>query len=123
MKQECTVIYNGGCPICSREIDVYRSRASDDLGFEDLNDTDLERFGLTADAAARRLYAVRDGELLAGVDAFLVLWRSTPGFRGLARFVGLPGVRQAAGFVYEGVLAPLLYAMHKRRQARATRGA
>lgn len=126
MSEKCTVIYNGSCPICSREIHMYRDRVAASggaLGFADLNEVDLAAYGLTPDMAARRLYVMRGGELISGVDAFLHLWRETPGFGGLARVVGLPGIRQVAGAVYEGVLAPVLFAMHKRRQARGTRGA
>jgi predicted DCC family thiol-disulfide oxidoreductase YuxK len=121
MTKTCTVIYNGSCPICSREIDMYVGRVrafGGSLKFADLNETDLAAFGLTSDQAARRLYVVQDGELLAGVDAFVVLWRETPGFAWLARLVALPGVRQVAGIVYEGALAPILFSMHKRRQSR-----
>lgn len=120
MSDKPTVIYNGDCPICSREIGIYRARigAVGDLRFVDLNDVDLAALGLTRDDAARRLHVVEDGRLLSGVDAFLALWRATPGFGWLARVVGLPGVRQAAGAVYDGVLAPALFAMHRRREAR-----
>ena len=93
------------------------------LGFADLNGVDLADFGLSEDQAARRLYVVRDGELIAGVDAFLILWRQTPGFSWLARLVGLPGVRQLAHAIYEGVVAPVLFRLHKRRQARRLHGA
>ncbi|MBT8413980.1 MAG: DUF393 domain-containing protein [Boseongicola sp.] len=126
MTKDSTVIYNGSCPICSREIEMYRGRVEDaggDLGFVDLNAADLAAFGLTPDEAARRLYVVRGGELIAGVDAFVILWRETPGFAWLARLVGLPVVRQVAYGVYEWVLAPLLFRMHKRRQARRISGA
>jgi predicted DCC family thiol-disulfide oxidoreductase YuxK len=110
-----TVIYNGACPVCSREIGVYRARAEGPVRFLDLNDADMTVFGLTRDDAARRLHVVEDGRLLAGVDAFRVLWRATPGFRWLAVLVGLPGVRQVGGAVYERVLAPALYRRHLRR--------
>lgn len=126
MSEECTVIYNGSCPICSREIHMYRDRvvaSGGALGFADLNEVDLAAYGLTRDMAARRLYVLRGGELISGVDAFLHLWRETPGFGGLARVVGWPGIRQVAGVVYEGVLAPVLFAMHKRREVRRARGA
>ena len=126
MSKKSTVIYNGDCPICSREIDVYRdhvTKAGGSLGFVDLNRVDLGAFGLTAADAARRLYVVRGHELLSGVDAFLLLWRETPGFQWLARGAGLPGVRQIAGLVYEWVLAPVLFALHNRRQAGPARGA
>jgi predicted DCC family thiol-disulfide oxidoreductase YuxK len=110
-----TVIYNGECPVCSREIGVYRARAEGPVRFVDLNACDLDRFGLTPDDAARRLHVVEDGKLLAGVAAFVALWRATPGFRWLAAVVGLPGVRQVAGVVYERILAPALYRQHLRR--------
>jgi predicted DCC family thiol-disulfide oxidoreductase YuxK len=113
--KDTTVIYNGACPVCSREIGVYRARAEGPVSFVDLNDADLGVFGLTRDDAARRLHVVEDGRLLAGVDAFRALWRATPGFRWLAAVVGLPGVRQVAGTIYERVLAPMLYRRHLRR--------
>ncbi|MBT8459660.1 MAG: DUF393 domain-containing protein [Boseongicola sp.] len=126
MKHKSTVIFNGDCPICSREIEMYRGRVEamdGTLGFVDLNAANLQAYGLSADQAARRLYVMRDGEMLAGVEAFLVLWRETPGFAWLARLVGLPVVRHVAHVVYEWGLAPLLFRMHKRRQARGVSGA
>jgi predicted DCC family thiol-disulfide oxidoreductase YuxK len=117
--KDTTVIYNGACPVCSREIGVYRARAEGPVAFVDLNAADLSCFGLTPDEAARRLHVVEDGRLLAGVDAFRALWRATPGFRWLATVAGWPGVRQVAGVVYDRVLAPALYRRHVRRMRRA----
>jgi predicted DCC family thiol-disulfide oxidoreductase YuxK len=116
--KDTTVIYNGACPVCSREIGLYRARAEGAVAFVDLNDADLSVFGLTRDEAARRLHVVEDGRLLSGVDAFRALWRATPGFRWLARLAGLPGVRQIAGAVYDRLLAPALYRRHLNRLRR-----
>jgi predicted DCC family thiol-disulfide oxidoreductase YuxK len=113
--KDTTVIYNGDCPVCTREIAVYRARAQGPVRFLDLNACDLGRFGLTPDQAARRLHVVEDGRLLAGVDAFRALWRATPGFGWLATLTGFPGVRHLTGAVYERVLAPALYRRHLRR--------
>ena len=118
--KDTTVIYNGECPVCSREIGLYRARAEGEVSFVDLNDADLAVFGLTRDEAARRLHVVEDGRLLGGVDAFRALWRATPGFRWLARLAGLPGVRQVSGAVYERLLAPALYRRHLNRLRRRT---
>jgi len=41
-----------------------------------------------------------------------------PNFRWLARVTGWPVVGAASGFVYDRILAPLLFAAHKRRIAR-----
>jgi len=116
------VIYNGTCPICTREIAIYRARQEKSdlpMGFVDLAEADLASVGLDADSAARRLHIVHRGEVISGVDAFVMLWRGTPGFGWAARIAGLPGVRQLTAVVYDYVLAPTLYAMHRRRQRRA----
>ena len=119
---ETEVIYNGSCPICSTEIAAYERTAQAHalpLRFTDMSECDLARLGLTEEEAARRLHVLREGKVLAGVPAFLALWSELPRLRWLARIVALPGLRQVAGLVYEGILAPLLYALHRRRQARA----
>lgn len=122
MSNETTVIFNNTCPICSREIAIYRDLATANdlpIGFVGLGEGDLAQFGLTPDAAARRLYLVQNGQLISGVDAFIVLWRALPGFGWLARVVSLPGIRHTGYVVYDHVLAPLLYALHRRRERRA----
>ncbi len=118
---ETKVIYNDACPICSREIRAYAHYAEScdlPLTFAPLGGNGTEGTGLSADEAARRLHVVQDGQLLAGLPAFVALWEAMPRFRWLARFVSLPVVRPVANVVYERVLAPALFAMHRRRQAR-----
>jgi len=123
---DTTVIYNASCPICSREIEGYRRYAEAralPLRFQDMDEADLAAWGLTPQDAARRLHVVRGGRLLAGVEAFVALWREMPRFRWLARLVSAPLVRPLAEALYERVLGPLLYRMHRRRVARRTAGA
>lgn len=123
MDNEMRVIYNGDCPICSHEIGAYALYARDQtlpIRFEDLNVIDLEPLGLTEDAAARRLHVIHNGQILVGVDAFLVLWADMPRFRWLARLVGLPGIRQVSGFAYDRIVAPMIYARHRRRNPLVT---
>lgn len=117
------VLYNGSCPICSREIEGYRrlaARFGVAVDFVDASRDDeaLAALGLDADRAARRLHLLENGRLLAGVEAFAALWERLPGWRLVARLVRLPGVRALADFVYEGILAPLLYRWHMRRLSR-----
>ncbi len=118
---ETRVLYNADCPVCSFEINhyaAYARRQALPLGFEDLNVDDLADWGLTRDQAARRLYVLKDGALHSGIPAFLILWQDMPRYRWLARLVGLPGIRHLAGFVYDRILAPLIYRWHLRRQFR-----
>ena len=117
MKQ-VTVLYNDRCPICRAEIGHYRrlaERHGAPVRFAGLHAAPLAELGLERDQAMRRLHAVRGEHLLDGVDAFVALWRVLPGWRWLARVVGLPGVRHLAALVYDRALAPWLYARSKRR--------
>ncbi|MBK5928199.1 thiol-disulfide oxidoreductase DCC family protein [Rhodobaculum claviforme] len=120
-----TVLYNGDCPICGREIEAYRRRAERlgaPLAFEDLNHADLSDWGLEPEAARRRLHVREDGRVLAGVPAFVALWRRLPGMVWLARLVSLPGVAWLAAGVYEHILAPALHALDRRRRRSCATG-
>lgn len=121
MEKVLDVIYNGSCPVCSSEVNVYRKHAEAQalpIRFNDLNKADLDRLGLTPEQAAKRFHVFHDGQMLSGVPAFLVLWRTIPRYRWIARIVGLPGIRHLAVLAYDHIAAPILYGMHKRRVAR-----
>jgi predicted DCC family thiol-disulfide oxidoreductase YuxK len=117
-----TIIHNGTCPICAREVAQY-ARAADRAGvaldIQGLDGPARERAGLSRDAAARRFHVIRDGRLLSGLDAFLVIWEKLPRLRWLARALRPRWVRALADPLYDHVLAPALYALHRRRVRRA----
>ena len=121
------VCYNGACPLCRREIDLYRRMATTHGVTVDWRDIAAEPAmlaaqGLHADDLARRLHVVDgDGRVVAGVDAFRALWSRLPATRWLARVVGWWPVRPLAGVVYERLVAPGLYARHRRRERRRRR--
>ncbi|MEP4195854.1 MAG: DUF393 domain-containing protein [Aliishimia sp.] len=118
---ETSVLYNASCPICRREIDHYRAyvqRTGSGVTFDDLNGTNLTRWGLDADTAARRIYVMKNGELISGMDAFRALWSEMPRYRILAWFTNLPGLRQGTHWIYENLAAPWLYRKHLKRQAK-----
>lgn len=125
MTHSLTVIYNADCPICAREIDAYR-RYSDRRGlgllFQPLQTADLARWGLTPTDAAKRLHAIRDGRMLDGGDAFRAVWAEMPALAWLSRLLALPGLRQITDLVYDHVLAPALYQLHRRRVRRQRAG-
>ncbi len=115
------VLYNGSCPICSREISAYErysQRHDLPVEFKDLNFEDLRDWGVTSDQAARRIHVLKDGQLYDGIPAFALVWDDMPRFRWLARVVRLPVVSWVAAKLYDHVLAPALYALHKRRQTK-----
>ena len=116
------ILYNADCPICNAEICHYQRYAGArdiPFGFDDLNTVDPATYGVTADQAARRLHVLHDGQVIAGVDAFVVIWRLMPRYRHLAWVVSRPFILQLSRMVYDRILAPILYRMHLRRLAKA----
>ena len=89
-----TVLYDGACPLCRREIGLYRGlRPNAALCFADVSDTALPLPPGTTRAQLLARFHVRsgDGELLGGAEAFLALWATLPGWRWLAQAGRLPG--------------------------------
>lgn len=118
MTEKTRVLYNANCPVCSFEINHYASYAAQNelpIGFEDLNKGALADWGLTQDAAARRLYVLKQGHLYSGIPAFIILWQDMPRYRWLARLVSLPFVHRLACLFYDHVLTSLIYRRHVRR--------
>jgi predicted DCC family thiol-disulfide oxidoreductase YuxK len=114
------ILYNGACPICSREIALYArqaARTGADLAFDDLNSVDLAPWGVTPDQARRRLHAREGDTRLDGVAAFRALWARLPGWRLMAALIGLPGIRHLADLMYDRIAAPWLYRRSCRAQA------
>ena len=82
------MFYDGGCPLCAREVAHYRRldrrrRAE----YVDINRDRvmLDALGVGLTSAQRRLHVLtRDGLLLDGAFAFAAVWRELPYYRGLA---------------------------------------
>lgn len=120
---EIRVIYNDTCPICSREVDLYRREAQANgtpIAFSGLTPETLEVTGMTRDEAASQFHVIKDGERIAGLDAFFVLWRALPRWSWLARVLDRPVIRPIARFAYDRLAAPALFAMDRRRRRRKT---
>jgi len=116
-----TVCYNGSCPVCSREINQYKRMAAAsnaDLKWVDVTDDQeyARSHNLDFYTSLRRLHAVDgDGRVLSGVTAFTEIWQRISKLAWIATILGWPIVRPVAEFVYERVLAPILFAWNIRR--------
>lgn len=96
-----TVLYDGACPLCRREIGVYRGlqplRPDSPVCFADISDAAFLLPpalppGTTREQLLARFHVRgRDGALLSGAQAFLALWAALPGWRWLALAGRLPG--------------------------------
>jgi predicted DCC family thiol-disulfide oxidoreductase YuxK len=91
-------LYDGACPLCRREIGVYRGLQPlhDDspVCFADVSDNavPLPRGTTRGELLARFHVQDREGRLLSGAQAFLALWSALPGWRWLALIGRIPGV-------------------------------
>lgn len=99
-----TMFYDGSCPLCLREVNLYRrlDRARRVVWLDiSRPDASLGQYGLTRDRAMRELHVLgEDGVLYRGAAAFPPIW-ALPYFRWLAPVFRLPGVLPALEFVYK----------------------
>ena len=102
-----TVLYDGACPLCRREIALYRGACGDvPLRFADVSDEAVALpSSLTRDTALARFHVQRaDGQIVSGAQAFLALWSVLPGWRWLARAGRVPGIARLLEYIYRGFL-------------------
>lgn len=98
-----TVLYDGACPLCRREIGIYSGlEPNTPVCFADVSDAALPLPpGTTREQLLARFHVrSREGELLSGAQAFLALWAALPGWRWLARAGRLPGAAWAMERAY-----------------------
>ena len=92
-RAKTTMYFDGGCPLCRREVAHYRrlDRARRIRWIDiDRHREALEHEGIGYAQAMSRLH-VRDRQGITrnGVEAFLALWDDLPGYRWLARGIRL----------------------------------
>jgi ubiquinone biosynthesis monooxygenase Coq7 len=98
-----TVLYDGSCPLCRREIGVYRGlKANTPVCFADVSDAAQPLPSGTTREQLMARFHVRgaDGQLLSGAAAFLALWATLPGWRWLALLGRVPGAAWAMERAY-----------------------
>lgn len=89
------MFYDGGCPLCSREVAHYRRiDTSDNVNWIDISvhPDSLKKHGISHVAAMKQLHVLNpQGEIVRGAYAFQTLWRALPRYRFLAACVSFPG--------------------------------
>jgi ubiquinone biosynthesis monooxygenase Coq7 len=120
-----TVMFDGACPLCRREIGMYQSL--DPLQDVQWLDVSAPQAGLSPEEQARLMdrFHVRlpDGRMLSGAAAFVELWLTMPGWRWLGRIGRLPGVTPLLELAYRGFLhlRPHLQKVMRAAEARRLR--
>jgi len=101
------IYFDGGCPVCSREIATYRrAKGAEGVCFVDVTQPDAALApGLSREAALARMHVRRpDGSLASGAAAFAALWSALPGWAWLGRIASLPVVAPVLELGYRGFL-------------------
>jgi len=104
-----TVLYDGGCPLCRREIahvqGLAARRPDSALCFLDVSDARSAVPATERAALLARFHVQRpDGSRLSGAAAFVAMWARLPGWRWLARLSRLPGALAALEAGYRAFL-------------------
>ena len=103
-----TVYYDGACPVCSREIAMYRRRdRAGAVRWIDASNAAPAVLGgdLSREAALERLH-VRDaqGRLVSGAAAFVTLWQALPATAWWGRLCARPFAVATLEVAYRGFL-------------------
>lgn len=102
-----SVFFDGSCPLCQREVRMYRKIASSvPIHWIDVSSTLQENTTGRSCAELMTRFHVRtaDGVLLSGARAFIALWLLFPGWRWLGRLGSLPLMPTVLELLYRGFL-------------------
>ena len=103
-----TIYFDGGCPVCTREIAVYqRQPGAESCTWVDASRCAESEFGadLTRDAALKRLHVrLPDGSLQHGARGFAAMWSALPRMAWLGRIASLAPVAAVLEVAYRGFL-------------------
>lgn len=94
------VWYDGGCPLCRREIALMRRldrRGA--IRFVDVSDSQTS-CPLDRETLLARFHATENGRLLSGAAAFAAMWRAIPLLRPLGLVARIPWVLAALERAY-----------------------
>lgn len=101
----CTVYFDGGCPLCSREIAHYRqlSGAQEISWVDAASCTDATLVpGINRSDLLKRFHVQEaDGTIVSGAAAFVAIWRRLPAFSWLAALASHPSAMAVLDTGYE----------------------
>lgn len=99
-----SVMYDGSCPVCTREIAMYRKLpTADEVQWVDISVADAPLpEGTSQKQLMQRFHVMTaEGTLLSGAEAFVHLWSQLPGWRYLAKVCRLPGALTLMDAAYD----------------------
>lgn len=103
-----TIYFDGGCPVCTREIALLRRQAGAEtcewIDAATCPEAELGP-GLNRPIALARFHVrAADGSLVSGIRAFALLWQTLPSIRWLGRLAGAGPMPVLLEVAYSGFL-------------------
>lgn len=99
------VLYDGSCPLCSKEIKLYQSSdANFKFNWQDIEKSQdiLLKYELDYIDVKKIFHVIdKNNEVKKGVDGFLVIWKELKYWKILYYLVSFPILRQVAQFAYK----------------------
>ena len=98
-----TMLYDGGCPLCSKEVAHYKRRDKQSrVSWIDINadSQPLAHYSISQEAAMKRLHVTQDGQIVVGARAFAAVWSQLPGYRLIVPIVKLRPIMWLLDSVY-----------------------
>jgi len=103
-KAKPIIFYDGGCPLCKKEISHYMGLDRESsIVWVDITQQDatLQNHGISLQQAMAELHAVTDaGVVVKGVDAFLLIWQNLRFYCLLAKLVICLRLNKPLNMVY-----------------------
>ncbi|MCG6659229.1 DUF393 domain-containing protein [Halomonas campisalis] len=101
------VYYDGICPGCRQDRTRYERWAGEagrQVMWCDVTEHQdvLREKGVDPQAALLSLHVEEGGRIMEGIDAYILLMRRVPRLRPLAWLIGLPGLKPALRWLYDG---------------------
>ena len=110
------VFFNNSCNVCRLEINHYKKIADSNLEWVDITNND-EALKLTSKSQAellRRLHVIEDGKVIAGAEAFVVIWSKIPKYKILSKIFSFKPMFLIFHYFYE-VAAYFLFIKNKNQ--------
>ena len=101
MSKKIQIFYDEWCPVCKKEINMYRKYNIDTLEYIDIRETNIhKKYNLDPVEIRKHMHALKDGKIYTGVDAFSLIWKEIPKFRWLDKVVNYKLVRPISDMGY-----------------------
>ena len=112
------VFFNSACPVCNAGINSQKNKMGR-CGVEwkdvHMNNELVRDLGAELEFVRERLHVIdENGELQVGYNAFIAIWRNSPGERWKATFSNLPVIKQLLNIFYN-IFARMLYKWNRSK--------